>query len=198
MSSIPGLTVIEDFVSPEEEKKLVENCDQQTWSGLGVSPNPELKRRTQQYGYLFSYQYRKVLCELGPFPEFVTAVVARIADQELTSRPPNHLLVNEYEAGQGIMPHTDAPSIFGPVIMSLSLLSPCVMQFTHCETGEKIDICLPRRSMLVMTDEARYNYKHSISKDLIETLSDGTVIERSRRISFTFRTIVSFTGECSK
>jgi hypothetical protein len=36
MSSIPGLRVIENFVSPEEEAKLAKNCDQQTWSGLGV------------------------------------------------------------------------------------------------------------------------------------------------------------------
>ena len=57
---------------------------------------------------------------------------------------------------------------------------------------------IARRSMLVMTNEARYNYKHSISKELVETLPDGTSIERSRRVSFTFRQIISFTGECSK
>jgi hypothetical protein len=48
---------------------------------------------------------RKVLQELGPLPDFVTPVLARIADLSL-SPPPNHLLVNEYEPGQGIMPHT--------------------------------------------------------------------------------------------
>ncbi|KAI9285261.1 hypothetical protein BC943DRAFT_380383 [Umbelopsis sp. AD052] len=197
MQIIPGLTVVEDFVSPEEETHLVQCCDERQWSGLGISPNPELKRRTQQYGHLFSYQYRKVLQELGPLPDFVTPILDRIADQNL-SPPPNHLLVNEYEPGQGIMPHTDAPSIFGPAILSLSLLSACVMTFTNVETGRTIDVLLPRRSMLVMTEEARYNYKHSISKDLIETLSDGTTIERSRRVSFTFRQIISFTGECSK
>jgi hypothetical protein len=115
----------------------------------------------------------------------------------------------------------DAPSIFGAVILSLSLLSACVMKFTNVVTGHTVDVLLrkyhlatpipqyvwlliplslfpARRSMLVMTDEARYNYKHSISKDVIETLSDGTTVERSRRVSFTFRQIISFTGECSK
>jgi len=197
MEHIPGLTVIENFVSPDEEVTLVASCDGRLWSGLGISPNPELRRRTQQYGHLFSYQYRKVLEELGPLPDFVQPVLARIAEQDL-SPPPNHLLVNEYEAGQGIMPHTDAPSIFGPVIMSLSLISACVMRFTNLDTGHSVDVLLPRRSMLVMTNEARYNYKHSISKELVETLPDGTSIERSRRVSFTFRQIISFTGECSK
>ncbi|GAB5588568.1 hypothetical protein Unana1_03468 [Umbelopsis nana] len=176
MEHIPGLTVIENFVSPDEEATLVASCDGRLWSGLGI---------------------RKVLEELGPLPDFVQPVLARIAVQGL-SPPPNHLLVNEYEAGQGIMPHTDAPSIFGPVIMSLSLISACVMRFTNLDTGHSVDVLLPRRSMLVMTNEARYNYKHSISKDLVETLPDGTSIERSRRVSFTFRQIISFTGECSK
>ncbi|KAH8550398.1 hypothetical protein BGW37DRAFT_83957 [Umbelopsis sp. PMI_123] len=197
MQTIAGLTVIDEFVSPEEEIYLVQCCDERVWSGLGISPNPELKRRTQQYGHIFSYQYRKVLQELGPLPDFVTPVLTRIDDKNL-SPSPNHLLVNEYEAGQGIMPHTDAPSIFGAVILSLSLLSACVMKFTNVVTGHTVDVLLPRRSMLVMTDEARYNYKHSISKDVIETLSDGTTVERSRRVSFTFRQIISFTGECSK
>ncbi|KAJ2962619.1 hypothetical protein NQZ79_g2262 [Umbelopsis isabellina] len=190
MSSVPGLRVIHDFVSPEEEAKLVENCDQQTWSGLGVSPNPELKRRTQQYGHLFSYQYRIRDGPCGPH--------CRSGAYITTAKPSTRQRVRGWTRYHATHSQIDAPSIFGPVIMSLSLLSPCVMQFTHCETGQKFDICLPRRSLVVMTDEARYNYKHSISKDLIETLSDGTIIERSRRISFTFRNIISFTGECSK
>jgi hypothetical protein len=39
MQIIPGLTVVEDFVSPEEEVRLVECCDEQSWSGLGIRYN---------------------------------------------------------------------------------------------------------------------------------------------------------------
>ncbi|KAL1932077.1 hypothetical protein VTP01DRAFT_9133 [Rhizomucor pusillus] len=189
---IPGLTLIEEFVTPEEEASLVEAVDQKQWAGLGIPPNPELKRRTQQYGHLFSYRYRKVLEDLGPFPEFANPLVDRIMDMHLMPNTPNHLLVNEYNAGQGIMPHTDAPALFGPVILSLSLLSPCIMKFTHVETEESSDICLPRRSMLVMSEDCRYKYKHSISKDLVETLPNGETIERDRRVSFTFREIIAW------
>lgn len=76
------------------------------------------------------------------------------------------------------------------------------------ETGDSIDILLrmcisstrimeyyananrgslARRSMLVMTGDARYLYKHSISKDLVETSSEGVTVHRDRRVSFTFR-----------
>ncbi|KAI9491574.1 hypothetical protein BDB00DRAFT_831991 [Zychaea mexicana] len=186
-NQIPGLILIEDFVGREEEAAMIDAVDDNQWCGLGISPNPELKRRTQQYGHLFSYRYRKVLEELGPLPEFSSAIVDRIMKQELMPNVPNHLLVNEYNLGQGIMPHTDAPALFGPAILSLSLLSACVMKFTHVETGHTLDILLPRLSMVVMTGDSRYKYKHSISKDHIDTASDGTTVHRDRRVSFTFR-----------
>lgn len=36
----------------------------------------------------------------------------------------------------------DAPSIFGDAILSLSLLSACVMKFTNVETGDTVDVLL--------------------------------------------------------
>ncbi|KAI9356854.1 oxidoreductase [Pilaira anomala] len=186
---VPGLYVVYDAVSVQEEKDLVEFADSQTWSGLGISPNPELKRRTQQYGHLFSYRYRKVLEEYGPFPDPVHFMVNRIMENNWMPNHPNHLLINEYNAGQGIMPHIDAPALFGPVIISLSLLSDCIMRFT-CE-DQSIDILLPRRSLAILTLDARYKYKHSISKDLEETV-DGILIHRDRRVSFTFREIIAW------
>ncbi|KAI8081688.1 uncharacterized protein BX664DRAFT_285877 [Halteromyces radiatus] len=189
---IPGLILIDDFVTEKEEAELVDQVNQRPWSGLGQGPNPELKRRTQQYGHLFSYRYRKVLEEYGPLPSFIDPVVQRIMSHQLMPESPNHLLVNEYNEGQGIMPHIDAPALFGPAILSLSLLSACLMKFTHATTGHSIDVILPRRSMVVLTGNARYNYKHGISKDLVETALDGTIIQRAQRISFTFRQIIAW------
>lgn len=51
---------------------------------------------------------------------------------------------------------------------------------------------LARRSMLVMTGDARYLYKHSISKDLVESSSEGVTVHRDRRVSFTFRGMWTF------
>jgi hypothetical protein len=42
----------------------------------------------------------------------------------------------------GIMPHTDSPEIFGPVILSLSMLSPCLMTFTHKQDSSNRSIIL--------------------------------------------------------
>lgn len=91
------------------------------------------------------------------------------------------------------MPHIDSADLFGDFVTSLSLLSPCVMKFTHKDTGESKSLILTRRSMLVLTGESRYCYKHEISK---ESFEQGVFINgergevlRDRRVSLTFRYI---------
>ncbi|KAI8640380.1 hypothetical protein BD408DRAFT_484212 [Parasitella parasitica] len=187
---VPGLFLIQNVITPSEESYLVESVNKEVWSGLGIGPNPELKRRTQQYGHLFSYRYRKVVDKYGPLPEFAHFLVERIMENKWMPNTPNHLLVNEYDPGQGIMPHVDAPALFGPAILSLSLLSECIMKFTFEE--QHAEIVLPRRSLAVLTGDARYKFKHSISKDLTETTDSGISIERNKRISFTFREIIAW------
>jgi alkylated DNA repair dioxygenase AlkB len=67
------------------------------------------------------------------------------------------------------------------------------MKFTHkVETEKYHNIVLPRLSMLIMTDECRYDYKHEISKNTIDTgIHNGQILEivRGRRVSLTFRYI---------
>ena len=58
-----------------------------------------------QMGHSLNSATRKVLEEYGPLPEFSQLLVDRIMQHQLMPNTPNHLLVNEYNAGQGIMPH---------------------------------------------------------------------------------------------
>lgn len=63
--------------------------------------------------------------ELGRLPDFATALVARIMEHDLMPNEPNHLLVNEYNLGQGIMPHTGKyrkVNILTDTCLSLSLI----------------------------------------------------------------------------
>jgi alkylated DNA repair dioxygenase AlkB len=43
--------------------------------------------------------------EYGPLPKFTDFLVDRIMENRWMPNKPNHLLVNEYNPGQGIMPH---------------------------------------------------------------------------------------------
>ena len=100
----------------------------------------------------------------------------------------NYVTFNEYLNGQGIMSHVDA-SIFGPIIVTLSLLSDCVMRFDACSHTATHRIHLPRCSLLIITNDARYNWLHSISKEEVEILGDKKVVRGNRRISMIFRTV---------
>lgn len=96
----------------------------------------------------------------------------------------DQLIVNEYRPGQGIAPHIDCKPCFTDGIASLSLNSGTVMHFrrAYCDN---VDILLPRRSLIILTGEARYNWTHSI----VPRLADNGVA-RQRRVSLTFRTVI--------
>ncbi|TPX61110.1 hypothetical protein PhCBS80983_g01381 [Powellomyces hirtus] len=184
---VPGLLLLEEFISEEEASQLLAQLDSLPWGGRGVEPNPELRRRTQQFGYQFSFRTRTIEKDLGPLPPFLDGVVQRMQSCGIfPEAPPDLLLVNEYDRGQGIMPHVDAPS-FGPTVTSLSLCSPCIMTFTKVDSGDATHVILQPRSLLVLRDDARYKYKHGISKEDVE-MHNGHTIERGRRVSLTFRT----------
>ncbi|KAG0360341.1 hypothetical protein BGZ54_009603 [Gamsiella multidivaricata] len=182
-----GLQVLYDFVTGEEETLLIQQLDRCHWAGKGIEPNPEMKRRHQHYGGVFSYRLRRVVGDMEPLPSMFDFLTRRLLNQRIYSQSPNSIIVNEYEAGQGIMPHVDAPKLFGSTITALSLLSDCIMSFQHVKEADLIyRIYLPRRSLVVMNGSCRYDYKHSISKDLVEYV-DGLEIVRTRRVSITYR-----------
>ena len=133
----------------------------------------------------------------------------------------DQLTVNEYPAGVGLAPHVDTHSAFGPVIFSLSLAGNAVMEFRRLDgeeasmgerdpkedkkpirVAERHAIALPRRSMLALAAEARYEWQHYIphrkrdvvqdSEEYCEHRSDligsvTSVPRAPRRVSLTFR-----------
>ncbi|WP_228438789.1 alpha-ketoglutarate-dependent dioxygenase AlkB [Chryseobacterium pennae] len=98
----------------------------------------------------------------------------------------DQVIINEYEPGQGISNHIDCVSCFEDIIISVSLLSSCVMQFS--KDREQQEILLQPRSLLLLSGEARYHWKHGIKAVKNDKWSD-TIIPRKRRISITFRKI---------
>lgn len=58
------------------------------------------------------------------------------------------------------------------------------------EKEEQWDLILPPRSLLIMTGPSRYGYTHRIRGRKMDTLMDGTEVERKGRYSITMRTVV--------
>ena len=131
----------------------------------------------------------------------------------------DQLTVNEYPAGVGLAPHVDTHSAFGPAIFSLSLAGNAVMEFRRLADGEEAEaaegetsarptvaerhaVALPRRSMLALAAEARYEWQHYIphrKRDVVQDsesssehrsdlIGSVTSVPRApRRVSLTFR-----------
>jgi alkylated DNA repair dioxygenase AlkB len=80
-------------------------------------------------------------------------------------------------------------------VTSLSLGAPIVMDFTDPD-GKKHPHLLERRSLFVLSGEARYEWKHGIAPRKSDSYQ-GNLIERQRRISCTFRNTLLLCGQLS-
>lgn len=168
---IPGLIYIADFISEEEQALILAKIDSEPWCG-------DLKRRTQHYGYKYDYTYKKIdeSMKVGPVPEFALELCKRYDDNFV----PDQMIVNEYLPGQGIAPHIDCEPCFKDTIISISLNSVYKMQFYDVLSDKVLEIKLGLGSLLMLSDEARYKWRHGIKGNA----------KYGRRVSLTFRNVI--------
>ena len=88
---------------------------------------------------------------------------------DAASHPPNHVLVNEYAPGEGIMPHRDGP-LYHPTVAIISLRSPIVFDFWPSAAAASDPTALPARSLLleprsllIFRGDAYTDFHHAIS-----------------------------------
>ncbi|KAL4488885.1 hypothetical protein ABPG72_005672 [Tetrahymena utriculariae] len=176
---VQGLTYIDSILTEEEEVFILKEVYESDW-------NTQIKRRTQHYGYKYDYTVKSIDKNmfLGALPKYAINLCQRLIDEKIIKVMPDQMIINEYLPGQGINPHIDKTDIFGETIFSISLGSGCIMKLTCDET--EIDIYLKRRSILILEDKARYNFKHSIPSRKSDKIN-GKTIQRSTRVSLTFR-----------
>jgi len=122
-------------------------------------------------------------------PPFLTSypnVIGRLKETKAFEfsphKEPNHVILNEYLAGQGIMPHEDGPSYY-PVVGTVSLGSHTVFHYyaysssesdrtafdvAHLSSGHAIhpkpilSVFLEPRSVIVTTGDLYASYLHGI------------------------------------
>lgn len=191
----PGLVIIEDFVSPEEEVMLIELCDfRKTENALDQMKH----RQVKHFGFEFKYNINNVdTSEPLPdqIPDCCRNLFERLKETSFSNFKPDQLTVNCYKPGQGIPSHVDTHSAFEDPIMSLSLLSPVIMEFK--KNMKTLCVQLPPRSLAVMSGESRYAWTHGITPRKIDTVAtkDGlSTFTRGTRVSFTFRKVLH--GPC--
>lgn len=179
---VPGLLYVADFMSEDEENRVVEVIDQSDWSS-------ELQRRVQHYGWRYDYKARQIdsSMRLGPLPEWAARLARRLVTNGILPDVPDQVIVNEYVGNQGISRHVDSERSFADGIAMISLLESWEMVFREKKKrGRKVLQRLERRSAAIMTGDARYRWTHEIPKRRHEP---GRV-KRGRRISLTFRKVL--------
>jgi alkylated DNA repair dioxygenase AlkB len=183
IAAVHGLSYAGDFISEGEEADLLEVIDANPWSN-------ELERRVQHYGYKYDYRSRRIdeSMRVGAFPNQIQAIAKRLCAEGTFRTAPDQCIVNEYSPGQGIAPHIDCEPCFAETIVSLSLGSQAVMDFTHSLNGDRHPVWLERRSIVVINGAARYEWKHGIARRRKDAIGEF-VVPRSRRVSLTFRNV---------
>jgi alkylated DNA repair dioxygenase AlkB len=181
---ISGLGYIPDFIDKNTEAELLQTIDAQPWKY-------DLKRRVQHYGYVYDYKARNVTIEskLGDIPQWLQVYCEKLKDYRFFEQTPDQVIVNEYQIGQGISAHIDCVPCFGKTIAIISLGSPCIMDFTNSKTGEKLPVLLEQRSIAILSGDARYIWQHAIANRKNDKYN-GEIIQRKRRVSLTFRTVI--------
>ncbi|XP_003373085.1 methyltransferase domain protein [Trichinella spiralis] len=169
---------------------------------LYVQTGSKLKNRTVlHFGYDFIYTTNEPDIEKPakqPIPDLCHSLCERMLFHGFISALPNQITVNFYEPGQGIPLHGDNSPLIKGEVVSLSLVSDAVMSFKK-DTNEHYSLILPRRSLLILKDEAKDIWKHGISSKKYDLACDGRLLKRDKRISFTFRNVgPAENSSCSK
>ncbi|XP_037596202.1 alpha-ketoglutarate-dependent dioxygenase alkB homolog 4 isoform X2 [Cebus imitator] len=201
----PGVMLIEDFMTQEEEAELVRLMDCDPWK-LSQSG-----RRKQDYGPKVNFRKQKLKTEgFCGLPSFSREVVRRMGLYPgLEGFRPVEQCNLDYspERGSAIDPHLDDAWLWGERLVSLNLLSPTVLSMCREAPGSlllcsapsaapealvdsviapsrsvlcqevEVAVPLPRRSLLVLKGAARHQWKHAIHRRHIE----------ARRVCVTFR-----------
>lgn len=178
VSEVPGLVYAQNFISEDEEQKLVEIIDSGEW-------RTDLKRRVQHYGWRYDYAARQIdpSMKIGPLPEWVRDLAERLLREKLVPQLPDQVIVNEYKESQGISKHIDSEKSFADGIATISLLESWEMWFQR-HGKDRHELKLENRSVAIMNNDARYLWTHEIRKRKNEFKKP-----RVRRISLTFRKV---------
>lgn len=204
---LPSVSYVPNVITPEQAAYILSFIDAPP-PGEATTPWVELRaRRLQQHG---GQPLPSGLANKTPLPPYLQALSEGLVAAGIfpPSHPPNHVLINDYALGEGIVSHTDGPRYF-PTVATLSLLDASVMRFSvlHGKAkggqvgGEALgDLLLQGNSLVVTAGLCYSDCAHAISEQVDTTLKkvwnsevvgglqEGEVHTREgRRVSVTIR-----------
>ena len=139
---LPSVYVLPEFVTQAEEARLLAEVRAARAKWTTVSG-----RRLQNHGGLV----HKGGLVAAPMASWLETLVGRLSATGIyggEAARANHVLINAYQPGEGILPHEDGP-LYHPAVAILSLASPAVVRFSwrraeteETSTGAGAGLCL--------------------------------------------------------
>ena len=159
---IPGLGLVDDFISLDEEAELIGQIEAldlspfrfQGWTG---------KRLTRSFGWRYDFDNAS-FTEAEEIPDWLDPV--RMRAESLAGLQPGdfaHALVVRYDLGAGIGWHRDRPQF--DKVVGVSLGAPTVMRFRQrtATAFRRASARLEPRSAYLLSGEVRSAWEHSIA-----------------------------------
>jgi alkylated DNA repair protein alkB family protein 8 len=155
---IPGLVIVKDFVSEEEEAELLKSVEEDNTNNNNT--NGSIKsgwiqlsaRQVKHFGYVFDYSLNAAASSSNSpsnantsiLPTWTHVLLHRfqshpLIPHNLIQPEPDQLTINKYPAGSaaGIAPHVDTHTAFDGPIVSVSLGANIVMEFRRRKWGDE-------------------------------------------------------------
>ncbi|XP_077240718.1 2-oxoglutarate (2OG) and Fe(II)-dependent oxygenase superfamily protein [Tasmannia lanceolata] len=211
VKEINGLWLCPNFLSPDQQSSLLSSIKREGWF-TEASHNQAMRFRDLPiWAIELAGFIREVVCPSEFFSELRedSTTSDQVQEEEcplpsdLLWREPlfDQLIVNVYQPGEGICGHVDLMR-FDDGIAIISLESACVMHFLRVKREEcsdenveeekdgsitKIPVLLSPGSLVLMSGEARYLWKHEINRKPGFQVWEGQEIQQKKRTSVTLR-----------
>eukprot|EP00742_Colponemidia_sp_Colp-10_P001087 GILJ01001177.1.p1 GENE.GILJ01001177.1~~GILJ01001177.1.p1 ORF type:complete len:274 (+),score=18.13 GILJ01001177.1:87-908(+) len=155
-----GFHVIDNFISSEEEKTLVQAMDEAGWV------DAQSGRRKQDYGPMINYRNRKLkLDTFNGLPSYLLPLSRRLQTVEGLEHyviAQQQTLDYSNERDSFLLAHVDDGWLWGQHILGINLLSHTTLSFIQPELNLLVSVTIPARSLYIMSGESRYNWAHAV------------------------------------
>lgn len=197
---LPGHSVIQDFLSEQEEKNLLEYIDAGNRWKFSEFNGPSYG---QSWGVRTDLRKRTLLEPVREMPPIIIDLLDRIRQHAGESFKPNEANAIDYRRREGhyLGEHCDDRYLSGPILVNICLAGAATMTYrlspskskstTKKQTREGVAevsgsdqslshhrVYLPRRALQVQKGVVRYSYSHAI---------DHADLHDDRRVSITLR-----------
>lgn len=160
LGDIPSVYLLENWLPIETEKEILGNLRAHSRDFVQLRG-----KRTARFGGDVGPPYIPEV--LPPWLDQLCGAVASTGAFPSQIRP-NHVFVNHYQPGEGIMAHKDGPA-YDPFVAILSLGAGTVFDFWHNVVDASgrgaapaLSLVVPPRSLLIFEEEAYHDHLHGI------------------------------------